>query len=57
MGLKNLCLPEYLECRCGPTATMTSLQDTWNEGPDQALQGKRISARNYAAYATYPPIS
>ena len=25
---------------------------TWNEGPDQALQGKQLSSRNDAAYAT-----
>ena len=37
---------------CGPTATVTSLKVTWNEGPDQAIQGKRLSSRNYAAYAT-----
>ena len=36
----------------GPTATVTSLKVTWNEGPDQAIQGKRLSSRNYAAYAT-----
>ena len=37
---------------CGPTATVTSQEVSWNEGPDQALQGKRLSSRNYAAYAT-----
>ena len=37
---------------CGPTATVTSLKVTWNEGPDQAFQGKRLNSRNYAAYAT-----
>ena len=30
-------------------ATVTSLIVTWKEGPDQALQGKRLSFRNYAA--------
>ena len=52
MGLKKCLLPQQLECRCGPTATLTSPKVTWNEGPDQALQGKRPSSRNYAAYAT-----
>ena len=37
---------------CGPTATVTPRKVTWNEGPDQAIQGKRLSSRNYAAYAT-----
>ena len=37
---------------CGPTATMTSLKVTLNEGPDQALQGKRVSSRKYAVYGT-----
>ena len=37
---------------CRPTATVMSLKATWNEGPDQALQGKRLSSSNYAAYAT-----
>ena len=35
----------------GPTATLTSLKVTWNEGPDQAIQGKQLFSRNYAAYA------
>ena len=52
MGLKKIFLPQQLECRCGPTATVTSLKVIWNEGPDQALQGKRLSSRNYAAYGT-----
>ena len=33
-------------------ATVTSLKNTWNEGPDEAPQGKRLSSRNYAAYDT-----
>ena len=37
---------------CGPTATVTSLKVTWDEGPDQTLQLKRLSSRNYAGYAT-----
>ena len=37
---------------CRPTATVTSQEVTWNEGPDQALKGKRLRSRNYAAYAT-----
>ena len=52
IGLKKCFIPQQLECRFGPTATVTSLKVTWNEGPDQALQGKRLSSRNYAAYAT-----
>ena len=52
MALKKCFLPQHLEFRCGPTATMTSLKVTWNEGPDQALQGKWLSSRNYAGYAT-----
>ena len=52
IGLKKCLLPQQLECRCGPTSTVTSLKNTWNEGHDQALQGKRLSSRNYAAYAT-----
>ena len=52
MGLKKRFLPQHLECRCEPTASVTSLKVTWNEGPDQAPQGKRPNFRNYAAYAT-----
>ena len=52
LGLKKCSLPQQLEWRCGPTATVTSLKVIWNEGPDQALQGKRLSSKNYAAYAT-----
>ena len=52
IGLKKCFLPQQLECRCGPTATVTSLKVTWNEGTDQELQGKWLSSRNYAAYAT-----
>ena len=37
---------------CGPTATVTSKKAAWNEGPDQPLQGKRLSSKIYAAYAT-----
>ena len=36
-GLKKCFLPTQLERRCGPTATVTSLKVTWNEGPDNAL--------------------
>ena len=53
---KSGCIREKRLCSsksgCGPTATVTSLKVTWNEGPDQAIQGKRLSSRNYAAYAT-----
>ena len=52
MGLKKCFLPQKVECRNGPTATVTSLKVTWNGGPDQALQGKRLSTGNYATYAT-----
>ena len=52
MGLKKCFLLQQLECRSGPTATVTSLKVTWKESPDQALQGKQLSSRNYAAYAT-----
>ena len=52
ISLKKCFLPQQLECRCRPTATVTSLKVTWNEGPDQALQGKRLTSGNYAAYAT-----
>ena len=52
MGLKRCVLPQQLECRFGPTATVTSLKITSNKDPDQALQGKRLSSRNYATYAT-----
>ena len=52
MGLKRCFLPQQLECRCGPTATVTSLKVTWNEGPDPALQERGLSSENYAAYAT-----
>ena len=38
MGLKKCFLPQKLERRFGPRATVTSLKVTWNEGPDQALQ-------------------
>ena len=30
-------LMHYLESRCGPMATVTSLKLTWNENPDQAF--------------------
>ena len=46
MGLKKCFLPQQLECQCGPTATATPLKVTWNKGPDEALQGKRLSSRN-----------
>ena len=49
---KSAYLPQQLECRCGPTVTVTSLKITWNEVPDQALQEKRLCSRNLAAYAT-----
>ena len=52
MGLKKCFLLQQLECCCGPTATVTSLKVTRNEGPNQALQGRWPSSRNYAAYAT-----
>ena len=52
VALEKCFLPKQLECCCGPTATVTSLRVTLNEGPDQELQGKRLSSRNYAAYAT-----
>ena len=52
MGLKKCFLPQQLEYRCGPKATVTSLTVTWNEGANQAFQGKRLSSRNYAAYLT-----
>ena len=52
MSLKKCFSPQQLECRCGPTATKTSLKYTWYEGLDQAPQGKRLSSRNYAEYAT-----
>ena len=52
MGLKKCFLPQHLERCCGQTATVTSLKVIWNEGPDKALQGRRLCSRNYAAYAT-----
>ena len=52
MGMKKCILLQQLQCLCGLTATVTSLKVTWNEGSDQALQGKRLSSRNNAAYAT-----
>ena len=57
LGFKMCFLPQQLEWRCGPTATVTSLKHTWMESPDQSLQGKRLSSKNYAAYATWLPIS
>ena len=51
-SLKKCFLPQQLECRCGPTATVTSLKVTRNESSDHALQEKRLSSRNYASYAT-----
>ena len=56
MGLKKCFLPQQLEYCFVPKATVTSLKVTWIEGPDQAFQGKRISSKSYAAYATWPPI-
>ena len=50
--LKKCFSPQHLDCRCEATATVTSLKVTWNEDLDQAIQGKRLSSRNYAAYAT-----
>ena len=52
MGLKKCFITQQLECRCGPTATVTSLKVTWNEGPDQAIEGKRLSSEHCAAYTT-----
>ena len=52
LGLKKCFLPQQLEYCYGPTATVTSLKGTWNEGPDSATQGKRLSSCNYATYAT-----
>ena len=52
MRLAMCFLPQQLECRFGPTATVTSLKITSNKDPDQAPQGKRLSSRNYAAHAT-----
>ena len=52
LGFEKCFLPQQLEWRCGPTATVTSLKHIWNKNPDQALQGKLLSSRNYAAYAT-----
>ena len=52
MGLKKCFLPNKLDWRFGPRATVTSLKVTWNEDPDQALQRKWLSSKNYAAYAT-----
>ena len=52
MCLKKCFSPQQLDCRCESTATVTSLKVTWNEDLDQAIQGKRLSSRNYAAYAT-----
>ena len=46
VGLKKCFSSQHLDCRCGPTATVTSLKVTWNENRDQALQGKRLSSRN-----------
>ena len=46
IGLKRCFSPQQLERRCGPTATPTSLKVTWNKGPDQAFQGKRLNSRN-----------
>ena len=37
-------------------ATVTSLIVTWNEGPDQGLQGKWLSFRNYAATQSSRPF-
>ena len=44
MGLKKCFLQQQLECRCGPTATVKSLKVTLNDGPDKALQRKRLSS-------------
>ena len=46
MGLKKCIFSQQMECRCGQTATETSLKVIWNEDPDQALQGKRLRSRN-----------
>ena len=44
-GLKRCFLLLHLERRGGPTATVTSLKVSWNEDPNQALQGKLLSSR------------
>ena len=49
---KKCFLLQQLECRCGQTATVTSLKVYLNEGPDQALKGKLLISKNYSAYAT-----
>ena len=45
MRSKNLFLTQFLESRCGPTATVTSLKLTLDEGPDQVVLGKRLGGR------------
>ena len=52
MVLKKCFLPQQFDCCCVPTATVTSLKVTWIEGPYHALQGKWLSFRNYALFAT-----
>ena len=43
LGMKKCFLPQQLECRCGPTATVTSLKATWIEGFHQAHQGSGLA--------------
>ena len=43
IGLKKCFFPQQMECCCGPTATVTSLEVTWNEVPHQALQGSGLA--------------
>ena len=40
MGLKKCFLPQQMECRWGPTVTVTSLKVTWIESPHQDIMVK-----------------
>ena len=55
MGFKKCFLPQQKECRCGPTATVTSVKLTWNEGSYQALQESGLAPETiYPTQRSHP---
>ena len=44
MGLKKCILPQQMECRCGPTATETSLKVTWKKVLIKYFRGSALDS-------------
>ena len=51
-GLKKLLFTATIWMPLRSNGDCDVLKVTWNEGTHQAVQGKQLSSRNYAAYAT-----